>query len=220
MALIEVKVPDIGDFKDVAVIELLVKPGDRVQLEQSLVTVESDKASMEIPVVGGGRGQGAEGQDRRHGQRRFAAAAAGRRGRGRCRRAGDRPRGTTGCRTGRGRGTGGQLCRRCRPGMRHARARRRAGRLFGRLPRRRPGPEGGAGRTLCLARRGVPERRLHPQQGAAARGRGDGRGQALRRPGRQLRRADGRQLPSCWPTRTRWWASSPAACARWPRCAR
>jgi dihydrolipoamide dehydrogenase len=49
MALIEVKVPDIGDFKDVAVIELLVKPGDTVKAEQSLVTVESDKASMEIP---------------------------------------------------------------------------------------------------------------------------------------------------------------------------
>jgi dihydrolipoamide dehydrogenase len=49
MALIEVKVPDIGDFKDVAVIELLVKPGDAVKAEQSLVTVESDKASMEIP---------------------------------------------------------------------------------------------------------------------------------------------------------------------------
>jgi dihydrolipoamide dehydrogenase len=49
MALIEVKVPDIGDFKDVAVIELLVKPGDTVAAEQSLVTVESDKASMEIP---------------------------------------------------------------------------------------------------------------------------------------------------------------------------
>ena len=49
MALVEVKVPDIGDFKDVAVIELLVKPGDVVKLEQSLVTVESDKASMEIP---------------------------------------------------------------------------------------------------------------------------------------------------------------------------
>ena len=49
MALIEVKVPDIGDFKDVAVIEVLVKPGDTVRLEQSLVTVESDKASMEIP---------------------------------------------------------------------------------------------------------------------------------------------------------------------------
>jgi len=49
MAMVEVKVPDIGDFEDVAVIELLVKPGDSVTAEQSLVTVESDKASMEIP---------------------------------------------------------------------------------------------------------------------------------------------------------------------------
>ncbi|GAB3649651.1 dihydrolipoyllysine-residue acetyltransferase [Ramlibacter alkalitolerans] len=49
MALVEVKVPDIGDFKDVAVIEILVKPGDTIKQEQSLVTVESDKASMEIP---------------------------------------------------------------------------------------------------------------------------------------------------------------------------
>jgi pyruvate dehydrogenase E2 component (dihydrolipoamide acetyltransferase) len=49
MALVEVKVPDIGDFKEVAVIELLVKPGDTIAAEQSLVTVESDKASMEIP---------------------------------------------------------------------------------------------------------------------------------------------------------------------------
>ncbi|MDZ5459314.1 dihydrolipoyl dehydrogenase [Azohydromonas lata] len=49
MALIEVKVPDIGDFKEVAVIEVLVKPGDTVKEEQSLITVESDKASMEIP---------------------------------------------------------------------------------------------------------------------------------------------------------------------------
>ncbi len=46
---LEVRVPDIGDFKDVAVIELLVKPGDTVKPEQSLFTVESDKASMEIP---------------------------------------------------------------------------------------------------------------------------------------------------------------------------
>ncbi|WP_428509811.1 dihydrolipoyl dehydrogenase [Roseateles sp.] len=49
MALVQVQVPDIGDFKDVAVIELLVKVGDTVKVEQSLVTVESDKASMEIP---------------------------------------------------------------------------------------------------------------------------------------------------------------------------
>ena len=54
MALIEVKVPDIGDFQDVAVIELLVKPGDTIRPEQSLVTVESDKASMEIPSSSGG----------------------------------------------------------------------------------------------------------------------------------------------------------------------
>ncbi|HJV73213.1 MAG TPA: dihydrolipoyl dehydrogenase [Noviherbaspirillum sp.] len=49
MSLIEVKVPDIGDFKEVEVIELLVKPGDTIKADQSLVTVESDKASMEIP---------------------------------------------------------------------------------------------------------------------------------------------------------------------------
>ncbi len=49
MALVEVKVPDIGDFKEVEVIELLVKPGDTVVVDQSLLTVESDKASMEIP---------------------------------------------------------------------------------------------------------------------------------------------------------------------------
>jgi dihydrolipoamide dehydrogenase len=53
-ALTEVKVPDIGDFKEVAVIELLVKPGDTVKVEQSLVTVESDKASMEIPSTHAG----------------------------------------------------------------------------------------------------------------------------------------------------------------------
>ncbi len=49
MSTIEIKVPDIGDFDAVAVIELLVKPGDTVKAEQSLITVESDKASMEIP---------------------------------------------------------------------------------------------------------------------------------------------------------------------------
>ncbi|MBI3731227.1 MAG: dihydrolipoyl dehydrogenase [Burkholderiales bacterium] len=49
MSTIEVKVPDIGDFKEVEVIELLVKVGDTIKVDQSLVTVESDKASMEIP---------------------------------------------------------------------------------------------------------------------------------------------------------------------------
>src|SRR5574343_1664969 len=54
MALLDIKVPDIGDFDEVAVIELLVKPGDTVKPEQSLITVESDKASMEIPSSQGG----------------------------------------------------------------------------------------------------------------------------------------------------------------------
>ncbi|MFO0460604.1 MAG: biotin/lipoyl-containing protein, partial [Burkholderiales bacterium] len=55
MATIELKVPDIGDFADVEVIELLVSPGDAVKAEQSLLTVESDKASMEIPSSAAGR---------------------------------------------------------------------------------------------------------------------------------------------------------------------
>ena len=51
---VEVKVPDIGDFKEVEVIELLVKPGDAITKDQSLITVESDKASMEIPSSAAG----------------------------------------------------------------------------------------------------------------------------------------------------------------------
>ena len=49
VSLIDIKVPDIGDFDEVSVIEVLVKPGDAIKAEQSLITVESDKASMEIP---------------------------------------------------------------------------------------------------------------------------------------------------------------------------
>ena len=52
--VIEVKVPDIGDFKDVPVIEVLVKPGDTVKPEDSLVTLESDKATMDVPSPAGG----------------------------------------------------------------------------------------------------------------------------------------------------------------------
>src|SRR5690349_18149785 len=54
MAAEEVKVPDIGGFKEVEVIEVLVKPGDSIAKEQSLVTLESDKATMEIPSPGAG----------------------------------------------------------------------------------------------------------------------------------------------------------------------
>jgi pyruvate dehydrogenase E2 component (dihydrolipoamide acetyltransferase) len=54
MAIIELTVPDIGDVSDAAVIELLVKPGDTIKAEQSLITIESDKASMEVPSSVGG----------------------------------------------------------------------------------------------------------------------------------------------------------------------
>src|SRR6187431_3003922 len=54
MSTIEVKVPDIGDFKDVPVIEVFVKPGDAVKAEDSLVTLESDKATMDIPAPAAG----------------------------------------------------------------------------------------------------------------------------------------------------------------------
>jgi len=54
MSLKDILVPDIGDFKDVEVIEVLVKEGDTINAEDSLITVESDKASMEIPASEGG----------------------------------------------------------------------------------------------------------------------------------------------------------------------
>jgi len=54
MATLDIKIPDIGDFAEVTVIELMVKPGDTIRAEQSLITVESDKASMEIPSSHGG----------------------------------------------------------------------------------------------------------------------------------------------------------------------
>src|SRR5512140_174026 len=54
MSTIEVKVPDIGDFRDVPVIEVFVKPGDTVKAEDSLVTLESDKATMDVPAPAGG----------------------------------------------------------------------------------------------------------------------------------------------------------------------
>src|SRR5688500_5881043 len=51
---IEVTVPDIGDFTSIPVIEVLVKPGDRVNKEDSLITLESDKATMDVPSPAAG----------------------------------------------------------------------------------------------------------------------------------------------------------------------
>jgi pyruvate dehydrogenase E2 component (dihydrolipoamide acetyltransferase) len=54
MSTVDVKVPDIGDFKDVPVIEIFVKPGDTVKPEDPLVTLESDKATMDVPSPAAG----------------------------------------------------------------------------------------------------------------------------------------------------------------------
>jgi pyruvate/2-oxoglutarate dehydrogenase complex dihydrolipoamide acyltransferase (E2) component len=54
MATIEVKVPDIGDFKDVPVISVMVKPGDTIAKDDPLLELESDKATMEVPAPEGG----------------------------------------------------------------------------------------------------------------------------------------------------------------------
>src|SRR3954466_6458803 len=51
---IEIKVPDIGDFKNIPVIEVLVKPGDTIGKEDTVVTLESDKATMDVPSPAGG----------------------------------------------------------------------------------------------------------------------------------------------------------------------
>ena len=66
--MIEVQVPDIGDFKDVPIIEVAVKAGDKVKPEDPLITLESDKASMEVPSPACRHRQGDESQDRRQGQ--------------------------------------------------------------------------------------------------------------------------------------------------------
>ena len=186
--LVEVKVPDIGDFKDVAVIELMVKPGEVIAVDTGLIMVESDKASMEIPSTHAGVGEGDEGQARRQGERRLGDP--GRRGGGRgCGRAVAAPR----------------LRRSGRAGLHPRRPRRSRARSP--APRRYtgkadiecemlvlgagPGGYSAAFRSADLgmktvlveryadARRRVPERRLHPVEGAAAHRRGDGRGQAL-----------------------------------------
>jgi pyruvate dehydrogenase E2 component (dihydrolipoamide acetyltransferase) len=101
MSTIEVKVPDIGDFTDIPIIEIFVKPGDTVKAEDSLITLESDKATMDVPSPAAGR-QEVQGEGRRQGERRLA----------------DRDRVDTACRRG------------TRPAMRKAAAARRAiGRL-------------------------------------------------------------------------------------------
>ena len=133
--LVEVKVPDIGDFADVPVIEVLVAAGDEVALEDPLVTLESDKATMDIPAPRAGtvaEVKVAVGDTVSEGSLILLLAPATADGAGADAR---RP----GRRRGAGRG-GGRLVAGARRGRPRAGrgARRRAGRLHGGLPRRRP----------------------------------------------------------------------------------
>ena len=160
---VPIKVPDIGDFHDVEVIEILVKPGEAVKKEQSLITLESDKASMEIPSpmagvvremrvkLGDKVSEGSLILEMEPARRQQSGSGAVP---GSC-------SGTAG---------GAPRVRRRGRGMRGPGARLLAWRVFGRVPGRRPGSAGCAGRALSHARRRVLERRLHSIQGAAARG--------------------------------------------------
>ena len=237
---IEVKVPDIGDFKDVGVIEVLVKPGDTVKVEQSLITIESDKASMEIPSshagvvkeikvkVGDTVNQGsvilsldeaAAGAARRAGAGRRAGCAPRRPPRLRRRRrrappprAGDRRRATH--RLAAGASFGGDLS--CDllvlgAGPGGYSAAFRAADLGLKVVLVERYPTLGG---VCLNVGCIPSKAmLHVAAVLDEVG-------ALRRGRRELRRADGRSRQAASRTRTRSSAGSPAAWRRWRRCAR
>ena len=169
---VQIKVPDIGDFKEVEVIEVLVSVGDTIKAEQSLITVESDKASMEIPASQGGVVKSisvkvgdkvAEGtvvlEVEAAGAAAAPAAAPAAAAPARLRKRPSLPPPLR--RPGSGRR---QLRRLGRCRVRHAGAGRRPRRLFGRLPRRRPGSVHRAGGALRHAGRRLPERGLYPSK--------------------------------------------------------
>ena len=173
MSHIEVKVPDIGDFNDVPVIEVHVKVGDVVKAEDALITLESDKATMDVPAPAAGTVKEVKvklGDKVNEGTlilllEASAAVAAPVPAPNAvpAPTAEPVPVAADTCRLARG-----DFCGPSRHRNRHARARRRSRRLFGRLPQRRPRHEDRAGRALCDAGRRLPERRLYSFEGAAA----------------------------------------------------
>ena len=212
---IEVTVPDIGDFADVPVIEVHVAAGDTVAAEDPLITLESDKATMDVPAPAAGTVD--RGQGRGHGSR--ARVSTGTADRATC-RPGSRAAGA------------GRQPR--RPPARAA-VHRRAGDLHAEVlvlgagpgwlhrgvPGRRPGQAGRPGGQPRPAGRGLPQRGLHPVQGAAARGEGDRRDQGDgRRTALSLRRARRSTSTRCAAGRTAWSPGSPAGWPGWPSSAR
>ena len=174
--VIEVRVPDIGDFKDVPIIEVAVKGGDKVKPEDPLITLESDKASMEVPSPSAGTVKELKVKvgDKVSAGSLILTLETG--------VAGAAPAAPP---AARGSATApaapvpmaARHSRRRRRRMRHAGARRRTGRLFGGVPLRRPRHDDGAGGALSDARRRLPQCRLHPVEGAAAHRRRHGRSQ-------------------------------------------
>ncbi len=199
---IEVRVPDIGGHSDVPVIELLVAVGDTVAKDQGLVTLESDKATMEVPSPAAGVitalkvklgdtvSEGAViAMLEAEGEAGGAAAAAPAKAPSEPAAAPRLPAAAAG-RAVDARATGR---RRLGPQRRHhlctGRAGRRSRRLHRRIPRRRPWPRHRADRALCLARRRLPQCRLHPVEGVAACGRCHRPGCACERLWRGFRQA-------------------------------
>ena len=205
MATREIPVPDIGDFKNIPVIEIFVKPGDVVAKDAPLVTLESDKATVEVPSPGPGTikelkvkigdrvSQGsvilvmevAEGaarpraQDRERGTERTGSAGPGRgshaRTVGHAHACTPPAHAAGGGSAGRGAGDGRREAPRRELPRRGAGAGLRSRRLHRRVSGRRSRQEGGSRRALPAYRRRLPERRLHSVQGAAARREGDHR---------------------------------------------
>ena len=191
----EVRVPDIGDFTDVPVIEIHVAAGDEVAVEDPLVTLESDKATMDVPAPFAGVGQADARQDRRPGVGGQRAADA---------------------RDGLGRRRAERPPRRRRPLPRRQPPRLAAppplppaalggerdaqvlvigsgpGGYTAAFRAADLGPQDDPDRALRDARRRLPERRLHPVQGAAARRAGGRRGRGDGRARDHVRQAEGR----------------------------
>jgi dihydrolipoamide dehydrogenase len=182
MSVLEVKVPDIGDFKDIPIIEVFVKPGDKVAAEDSLVTLESDKATMDVPSPAAGVVKEVKvklGDKVSEGTAIVvldsdAAGAA----KGQPAAAVPAASSTPGAKPAPAAAPAPPRSAAPIPGAATYSGKAdfecgcsssaRAGRLQRGVPRRRSRDEDGAGRALRDARRRVPQRRLHSVEGAAA----------------------------------------------------
>ena len=174
--VIEVRVPDIGDFKDVPIIEVAVKNGDAVQPEQPLITLESDKASMEVPSPAGGtvKEMKAKIGDKVRAGSLILTLQTG--------VSGAAPITPSGGRGAAASGTPvpdrGNSCRWLRRRMRNAGPWRGARRLFRGISFRRSRHDDGFSGTLPNPRWRLSQRWLYPFEGAAPYRRGHGRGQS------------------------------------------